>query len=637
MLPADDREASAGIFVMAMSLKAKLCHSLFEIMFTSKEKLNNLVAEKKWRRIQMTLPQFLKQVNGVLEKMPEEELRSFIIDVAQSLPEGRRDSFLRMMKNAKGLSHKTGENPGAKTVHDEVEKMIKVLQEIEEGERCLDSEYNEEYDDWYASDEDEVLFMDGDRILPDVEEAISLLHKCIDTEQYEDGYKLAEQLSITEVSATGDWADYEGSPLGINELYDHGLLDGSFDNMVNESMFLAYIGNDISERAEAMFRLYENLRPYSFQLKKVIELGGYVLPEFDKFIVDWSNILGTRNGWGIKDMLKEAQSMLKDDNQILENARKHTDNHPELYKEILVNGVDSGEDSRMLDIGEEALKKIPNNYKVRADVALLTAEYAYKNNQKSFQEYCWLEAFSSDTTFTNFFRLLMKHSNYSAFAKTIHKECEDEYEKFKNNRNTTVYRSGMPEENDMGRNDYLAVKFFEGDFETVIKSGMSEKAALGWSSTFMKQGIALFMMLLYKGETLPSGLGSMLNMAVSGIGFDAEKYYKGLGEYVDEPLSSTDTFYELFDEWKSGIKVNESDYKKWMKMLGNLIEQRTAGIMGANRRNYYGECASFIAAYGEVAESRGITKKATILEKYRNEYSRRRAFIQALRNFGLKK
>ena len=77
----------------------------------------------------MTLPQFLKQVNGVLEKMPEEELRSFIIDVAQSLPEGRRDSFLRMMKNAKGLSHKTGENPGAKTVHDEVEKMIKEASE----------------------------------------------------------------------------------------------------------------------------------------------------------------------------------------------------------------------------------------------------------------------------------------------------------------------------------------------------------------------------------------------------------------------------------------------------------------------------------------------------------------------------
>ena len=74
-----------------------------------------------------------------------------------------------------------------------------------------------------------------------------------------------------------------------------------------------------------------------------------------------------------------------------------------------------------------------------------------------------------------------------------------------------------------------------------------------------------------------------------------------------------------------------------MKLLDNLIEKRTAGIMGANRRNYYGECASFIAAYGEVAESRGITKKSEILERYRNEYSRRRAFIQDLRNYGLKK
>ncbi|WP_026664173.1 hypothetical protein [Butyrivibrio sp. FC2001] len=47
MLPADDREASAGIFVMAMSLKSKLCHSLFEIMFNIKGEIELFSSRKE--------------------------------------------------------------------------------------------------------------------------------------------------------------------------------------------------------------------------------------------------------------------------------------------------------------------------------------------------------------------------------------------------------------------------------------------------------------------------------------------------------------------------------------------------------------------------------------------------------------
>ena len=36
-----------------------------------------------------------------------------------------------------------------------------------------------------------------------------------------------------------------------------------------------------------------------------------------------------------------------------------------------------------------------------------------------------------------------------------------------------------------------------------------------------------------------------------------------------------------------------------------MITMRVKGIMESNRRNYYGECAAFIAALGEVKESRG--------------------------------
>ena len=42
-----------------------------------------------------------------------------------------------------------------------------------------------------------------------------------------------------------------------------------------------------------------------------------------------------------------------------------------------------------------------------------------------------------------------------------------------------------------------------------------------------------------------------------------------------------------------------------IRKIEKLLEKRTAGIMEANRRNYYGECAAYIAALGEVKESLG--------------------------------
>ena len=75
-----------------------------------------------------------------------------------------------------------------------------------------------------------------------------------------------------------------------------------------------------------------------------------------------------------------------------------------------------------------------------------------------------------------------------------------------------------------------------------------------------------------------------------------------------------------------------------IRRIDQWIHIRVAAIMNANRRNYYDECAAFIAAFGEVLESLGRSNaKAEILNQDRNDYSRRRAFHDELRRFGWKK
>ena len=86
------------------------------------------------------------------------------------------------------------------------------------------------------------------------------------------------------------------------------------------------------------------------------------------------------------------------------------------------------------------------------------------------------------------------------------------------------------------------------------------------------------------------------------------------------------------------VEISEDTVDMWIENIKSWITLRVYAIMNANRRNYYGECAAFIAAYGEVLESRGKAgAKERLMQHYKAEYSRRRAFHEELRRFGMRK
>lgn len=56
------------------------------------------------------------------------------------------------------------------------------------------------------------------------------------------------------------------------------------------------------------------------------------------------------------------------------------------------------------------------------------------------------------------------------------------------------------EENKPDSNRILLLRFFDGQFADVLKKGLNKAEALGWTGTFMKQGIALYLLYLYEGS-----------------------------------------------------------------------------------------------------------------------------------------
>ncbi len=586
----------------------------------------------------MNLVQFMKKVDAIIGEMTEDQLQSCLHEVARELPENKREDFLELLDRVKEEECYSQVYPDKQyeELHFKIKPFKKLLEYINDGEKCLDSEYNEEWDDWYNSDADEILFSDPDALLPNIEDAIDLLHRCVDMECYKDGCELAEVLSVLEISVTGDYNEYDGSPLILRDLYDSKLLDGRFENVVAESLYLTYMGNELAFRADELYCMMGNYECYEVTLEEIMQMGRKELPEFGEFLPLWIDYLGNQTGRGAKLLLQEAQSMLDDEEQILEIARKNVAQHPELYKQLLQRGLEGQEWDKMLSIGLEALEKIDVTYLLRSEIALLTAEYANRLKNIEAMEFCWVEAFRSDTSVVNYMRARFMVRDWNQYQEKIRKIYEETYNRTKwkkENHSLDYYVNNQPV-NLLGHNTYCTLLFWDREYENVIHLGLSEKKALGWSSTFMKEGIALFLLLLYQGKTLHQGITSMLKLAISGCGFQKDKFLKSIS--LDRTETEQELFWRLFCEWKTEIDISESKCMDWLKMIEKYVQVRTERIMNANRRNYYGECAAFIAAYGEVLESRGMTgSKADIMAEYKSSYPRRRAFHQELRDYGM--
>ena len=125
----------------------------------------------------------------------------------------------------------------------------------------------------------------------------------------------------------------------------------------------------------------------------------------------------------------------------------------------------------------------------------------------------------------------------------------------------------------------------------------------------------------------------MADIVKRAIGFSAEEYRRGTYGLCE--TDENDLFCELFLKWKSLVQMAPDVRTHAMKQIASLLEKRTEGIMNANRRNYYGECAAYIAALGEIRESLGESgAKQRLMTSYKNTYSRRSAFREELRGYG---
>ena len=197
------------------------------------------------------------------------------------------------------------------------------------------------------------------------------------------------------------------------------------------------------------------------------------------------------------------------------------------------------------------------------------------------------------------------------------------------------YRNSELNRNIMGDYEYYRLLFYTGCFDAVKNISKNPEGSLGWSSSFIDDGIRLFLLYLYD-RPLPSKAAKNI---VSYIGFSDEKNPKNLLKFEKEIQNEcqehkVSEFWNYFQRWKKYFPMEEKERRKYLAWTENIIYKRADAIVSGQHRSHYGEVAVLLAIVGEIKEDMGMQGAGRdIYEQYKKKFPRHSSFQGQMKDY----
>ena len=603
----------------------------------------------------MNLTEFLNQVNQRTQTMGQKQLSASILDIARTYPELRRIEFLKLLET----STQDRNQESASLNQEQVEALAKqykklkvAIKKIDSGESTVDGDLNNFYDEWGNDDEEEFIFQDPMGIGAILDEAGDFIHKCVDVGWIAEGYELVKKMVRLEIVIEGEYREYsydEECYLCMSDMVEMGLTQVNYRKMVIEGMYLAYRANQLEKRSEALYRLANESKVDELCIEEVMQ-AGEELQDINEFLPRWADYLCSLKEKLAWELLVEVIGLMDDSAQALEFTRKNYDQHPGLYEAYLKNYINHMSQEDIDLIADEALDRLPIAYLTRGRLAnfLLSIESKREMNreqelerQEHLNRYR-IEAFRSDTCLSNYLNILTTCQEYAQHRKELqninHTTFKLQNDPSKANEQYSHLSYDL-QLNEVMPNHHYMIALLEGEYDYVKNHAMKAQGGLGWSGSFMKVGLAAYLLLLNASDTLGDGGKAMVKKVMDLLAGSNNHIYDSSGNKILYIINSIDTelLWDCFQISRLNNVAASKDQEMTISWVEALISTRVAAIMEGNHRRFYDECAAYIAALGEVLEAGGADNaKELIMQNYRSKYSKRSAFHTELRAYGMK-
>lgn len=288
------------------------------------------------------------------------------------------------------------------------------------------------------------------------------------------------------------------------------------------------------------------------------------------------------------------------------------------------------------DMKQLALQTLYANYQVlkkekRAEICLKAAYASFRlGHEEKMMKFCW-ECFCSDSTEKNFLRLFGTKEMAARYGMRGKEVLKNRIRENGGNgiRNTELRR------NIIDGYSYYFLSFYMGDFVSVKSASKNPAGSLGWSSSFIRYGIRLFLLYLYS-KSLPSkAAGSIANY----VGFpdmkDADCVMGFEQEIIEESqLHKVSVFWNYFQRWKAYYPSEQAEKKSILSWAEKTVYSRADAIVSGKHRNQYAEVAVLLAMVGEIKEDMGTARaREEIFAEYKRKYPRHSSFQKEMKYY----
>ena len=568
-----------------------------------------------------------------LQKLSKENLKNILLEMAKTFSEEqyRKLELLIMEYMTSDMEYKEQQlkqRMSQEFVNEKMSQIKKWMQQIDDGELCLDVDEYEDYSDDYWDRELIVEYYDNQGIGEKILSIIQFAKDCVDDRRYQEANDIYEWLWSMSVCADSEW---DSESVDLEMLEENNIIRTDMKRLALLTLYADYQIQEPNNRAEDMYLYFSYATFKKLHIEDMFYVGRENLTKKEQFLNDWIALLQTKSGEVEARLLKEAVFNRDGIEGLIIMADENAHMHPSLYLTVMDEYSKKHDYLQMENVGEKAIAKINKKFKIRSQIALKAA-YASSClfHEENVMKFCW-EAFRSDMTVRNFLRLFATEKmakQYGIKGKTILSFVpQSDFVTFGKNEELR--------QNLLSKIDYYVLCFFVGDFEKVKNASKNPKESLGWSGTFMPYGIRLFLLYLYE-KTLPSKAAEAIARYV---GYPDETDTANLLSFENEIIeecqrNNVSMYWNYFQRWKTYFPISLEEKKKYLTWAEKIVYSRADALVSKQRRNHYCEAAELLAMIAEIKEDIEMQgAKRTIFAEYKRKFPRHSLFQAEMKKY----
>ena len=568
-----------------------------------------------------------------IRELDKERLQEVILQMLEFLSEEQKRRLEELIdRSAEGKGKSEGgfavRRMSPALVNEKMEQMKIWMEQIDEGEFCLETYGYEDYSGGYWDSDWVTEYTDSQGIGDKIMSMIQFAKDCVNDMYYPEAVSVYNWLWDMCVSTDGE---YDDTPVDFETLAEEKIISVNMEQIALLTLYADYQSQEADRRAADMYLYFCHGTFRELHIEDMFHVGRENLDGKEQFWKDWIELLSTQSGNAESRLLQEAVLYAEGVPGLVKRADENCRIHPALYLAAMKEHEKDHDYAEVERVGERALERIDVRLTIRGRVALMTA---YASTVLMHQEkemlFCW-EAYRSDTTVRNFLRLFGRKE----MAERYGMRGEEALAAGIRESAVKYGKSQELEENIPGDDNYYLLKFYNGDFRATKEASKNPRGSLGWSTCFIRYGIRLFLLYLYDNP-LPSRAMAAI---AQGIGFPDDEESAYLLPFEKEIAEESrrlkiSVFWNYFQRWKQYFQMEPKEKSAYLQWAEKIVYSRADAIVSGQHRGSYASAAVLLAAVAEVKESVGEEGiRAEIFAEYKKKFPRHSSFQAEMRTY----